>query len=193
MRIFKNLKPHSDTGWTNFGLFSFLIKITESNQDSQWVVFTPMAKVSQDQPFLIDEEYQPGWNSHLKMWNNSPTNWLRRVSLHRRSVLYCEILMVLPKWDTSLGTRFWEFWKPKDWPHLCLRICTVWSRKLLLFANIWNETERTGIQNSAWFWLKQEFIDWHDITRQREHCPQLGDTNLQQHLLWLLDHLYHSL
>ena len=57
-------------------------------------------------------------------------------------VSYWETLMALHRCALLPATRSSAFWKPKDWRLWFLKISITSLKRLLLFASIWNATER---------------------------------------------------
>ena len=119
---------------------------------------------------------EPNSKSFFHRSRNTFSSWPRRVWLPLKSASSSGILMASLKFVSSLVTRFWEFWRPKDWLPTCQKIFTIWSRKPWLFASILNVIARTKMPSSDLFWSNPGSDVWLVTTRLRLFCPPLGVT-----------------
>ena len=73
------------------------------------------------------------------------------------------------------------------WHLKFLRICTIWSRRLLPFVSIWRGTERTRTPSLGWFWLRAGSTDLPVTTRRPRSSLPSG--NSKPSFLCLFDFL----
>lgn len=77
-----------------------------------------------------------------------------------------------------------DCWLLQVWLLKSQKICTIWSRRLWLFASTWNDSARTVMPNSVWFWLKAKSTVFRVTTKRLDNCRPTGNTKVPLLPLW---------